>query len=283
MGTMRKIWIENLLKIISMRVIQLRHKMVEHIYFLNFLSSLDIGRNVIIEKRFQPQGKGNIIIGDHSFIGKNVRLVVKEAQATIILAANVKIGENVQIICQSSGEIRIGKGSKIGKGTVITSYNKSQIYISENVNIQDQCELKTSSIINIGANSTIGKSTSIKPREENGDGAFICGEKCIIHEQNLFDTTDSIELEDEVATGPHDYFYTHDHTTKRDLSIWDQPIVKGKILIQKGSWIGSQVIILPDVRVGKGAVIAAGAVVNKPVDDYHIMAGIPARFIGERS
>ncbi len=42
-------------------------------------------------------------------------------------------------------------------------------------------------------------------------------------------------------------------------------------------------VLLPGVRIGKGAVVAAGAVVTKNVEPYAIVAGIPAKKIGERS
>lgn len=47
-------------------------------------------------------------------------------------------------------------------------------------------------------------------------------------------------------------------------------------------WIGTRAVILPGVRVGKGAIIGAGAVVTKNVPDYTIVAGNPARVIGNR-
>jgi acetyltransferase-like isoleucine patch superfamily enzyme len=47
-------------------------------------------------------------------------------------------------------------------------------------------------------------------------------------------------------------------------------------------WICSNAIILPGVVVGKGAVIAAGAVVTKSVEPYTVVAGIPAKEIKRR-
>ena len=47
-------------------------------------------------------------------------------------------------------------------------------------------------------------------------------------------------------------------------------------------FIGPRVIILPGVKVGKGAVIAAGAVVTKDVEPFKIVGGVPAKVIGER-
>nr|WP_302694185.1 CatB-related O-acetyltransferase [uncultured Prevotella sp.] len=47
-------------------------------------------------------------------------------------------------------------------------------------------------------------------------------------------------------------------------------------------WIGSSVIILGGVTIGHGAIIAAGAIVNKDVPPYAIVAGVPARIIRYR-
>lgn len=48
------------------------------------------------------------------------------------------------------------------------------------------------------------------------------------------------------------------------------------------AWICSRSIILPGIKVGKGAVVAAGAVVTKNVPSYAVVAGMPAKIIGYR-
>ena len=51
------------------------------------------------------------------------------------------------------------------------------------------------------------------------------------------------------------------------------------IIIEDKAWLGSNVTVLPGVRIGEGAVVAAGAVVTKDVASNTVVAGVPAKFI----
>jgi acetyltransferase-like isoleucine patch superfamily enzyme len=55
-----------------------------------------------------------------------------------------------------------------------------------------------------------------------------------------------------------------------------------KVVIANDAWIAAQVVILPGVTVGQGAVIAAGAVVTKDVPSFAIIGGVPAQLIRMR-
>ena len=57
---------------------------------------------------------------------------------------------------------------------------------------------------------------------------------------------------------------------------------KGDIIIEDDVWVGYGVIILSNVKIGRGAIIAAGAVVTKDVPPYTIYGGNPAKFIKNR-
>jgi len=64
---------------------------------------------------------------------------------------------------------------------------------------------------------------------------------------------------------------------------WEQRSVKfGKVVIKKDAFIGIGARILPDVTINNGAVIAAGAVINRDIDAWNIVAGTPAKKIGDR-
>jgi len=69
---------------------------------------------------------------------------------------------------------------------------------------------------------------------------------------------------------------------KGDIPIKNQGHKTGKIIIKEDVWVGSNAVILPNVTIGKGAVIGAGAVVTKDVNDFEIVGGVPAKKIGSR-
>lgn len=54
------------------------------------------------------------------------------------------------------------------------------------------------------------------------------------------------------------------------------------IIIEDDVWIGTRVVILPGVKIGKGSVIGANSLVTKDVEPYSIMGGIPAKYIRKR-
>jgi galactoside O-acetyltransferase len=58
--------------------------------------------------------------------------------------------------------------------------------------------------------------------------------------------------------------------------------MRGKIVMGDYSFVAVNATILPDINIGEGAVIGAGAVVTKDVPPWKVVAGIPARTIGER-
>lgn len=87
-----------------------------------------------------------------------------------------------------------------------------------------------------------------------------------------------------VQIAPNCAFYPYAHGIAPGEPIRKQPLqTKGGITIDDDAWLGFGVIVLDGVRIGKGAVIGAGAVVTHDVPDGAIAAGVPARVINTRS
>jgi maltose O-acetyltransferase len=91
---------------------------------------------------------------------------------------------------------------------------------------------------------------------------------------------DHLIIGDRASFAPNVILVTSSHPN--DSRIRDYvPTPRGKVVIEEDAWIGAGAIILPNVTVGKGSVVAAGAVVNKDVEPYTIVGGTPARKLAD--
>lgn len=101
------------------------------------------------------------------------------------------------------------------------------------------------------------------------------GENSVINANCRIDSRGELEIGSNVSISEEVVVLTADH----DM---DTPDFKGrnrKVVIKNYVWIGTRAMILPGIKIGKGAVVAAGAVVTKDVEPFHVVAGIPAKFI----
>jgi len=67
-----------------------------------------------------------------------------------------------------------------------------------------------------------------------------------------------------------------------DLPMRHQPAEAGRIVIEDDVWLGMGVVVLPGVRIGRGAVIGAGSVVTRDIPGYSIAMGSPCTVRGRR-
>lgn len=109
-------------------------------------------------------------------------------------------------------------------------------------------------------NVCIGKHTSI-------------GHHAILDGRNGLTIGDNVNL----STGVWIWTLEHDPQSS------DFGTAGGPVVIEDYAWVSCRAVILPGVRIGKGAVVAAGAVVTKDVPPYAIVGGVPAKVIGERT
>jgi galactoside O-acetyltransferase len=73
------------------------------------------------------------------------------------------------------------------------------------------------------------------------------------------------------------------HGMSRHTPMKQQPSIPGEIRIEDDVWIGSNAVVTADVTIARGTIVAAGAVVTRSTEPYSIVAGVPARKIGERT
>ncbi len=85
-----------------------------------------------------------------------------------------------------------------------------------------------------------------------------------------------------IAAGVIVYTQTNQFDAAPLAPIVEQPVRYAPVGIGDDVWIGARAVILPGVTIGDHAVIAAGAVVREDVPAWTIVAGVPARVIGDR-
>jgi acetyltransferase-like isoleucine patch superfamily enzyme len=90
-----------------------------------------------------------------------------------------------------------------------------------------------------------------------------------------------IALEEDVSVAPGVSFVSDSHPNNSPLYRDYRLKKSGRILVKRGAWIGVGAVILPGVTIGMASVIGANAVVTREVEDYAVMAGIPARKISD--
>lgn len=92
-----------------------------------------------------------------------------------------------------------------------------------------------------------------------------------------------IIMGENVIIGPNAVIRASNHLySEKDIPIKAQGYTCGKIIVEDDVWIGANAVLLPNITIGKGAVIGAGAVVNYSIPAYSLAGGVPARVIKEK-
>lgn len=102
------------------------------------------------------------------------------------------------------------------------------------------------------------------------------GKNVFINAGCKFQDQGGITIKDGVLIGHNVVLATLNHNINPNKRGDMQP---KPIVIGENVWIGSNSTILPGVTIGKGSIIAAGAVVTKDVDENVVVGGVPAKFI----
>ncbi len=104
------------------------------------------------------------------------------------------------------------------------------------------------------------------------------GQGTIIGRNAFLDGRDKLKIGNYVDIASDVMIYNSEH----DLEAEDFAAIIAPVEIGDFCFIGPRSIILPGIKIGKGAVVAAGAVVTKDVSEFTIVGGVPAQEIGKR-
>lgn len=109
------------------------------------------------------------------------------------------------------------------------------------------------------------------------------GEHSLISTYCQINAKAGVEIGKHVLIGPNNFIWTQNHNyIDRSVPIRLQGYSEAPVVIGDDVWIAARCIILPGVHLGTGTVVAAGAVVTKSTEPFAVVAGVPAKQIGDR-
>jgi len=166
---------------------------------------------------------------------------------------------------------QIGRGVILKRGIQIS--HPECVALGDNVVINEFCWISVLPWNRQKSSADI----PLSPKFTIGDDSYI-GRFTTFSCMNEITIGKAVMISDRVYIGDGNHGYAD-----RDLPIKDQYMNStGPVSIGDGSWLGINVSVLPNVRIGKGCVIGAHSVVTENIPDYHIAVGIPARVIKAR-
>lgn len=164
------------------------------------------------------------------------------------------------------------------RGVLYKLYFKSRNY----VNISQNCKFISHKSIFFGKNVVIGERAFF-----TADGGEITvGSNTSFNVNSHINASVGgiINIGNDCLIGPNVVMRTADHVfSNPKINIREQGHVIKNIIIFDDVWLGSNVIIVGGVSIGKGSVIGAGAVVTKNIPPYSVAVGVPAVVIKHRN
>ena len=138
-------------------------------------------------------------------------------------------------------------------------------------------------LFSIGKNFEITHGSIFVSPHTTHKGFLKIADNVSIEHECYIDYSGGLVINENVWISEKVLIVTHNHRVKKRALKKEQEIVFSPLVIEEDAWLGASSLILEPVRrIGRGAVVGAGAVVTKDVDDWMIVAGNPARIIGQR-
>lgn len=122
--------------------------------------------------------------------------------------------------------------------------------------------------------SVLGRIDIIGPRD--AARRLRIGPGALIGPGVVFGLDEDITIGRNVSIGPHVMLYTATHALGPEARRMSPGVSALPIVVEEGAWIGVGALVLPGVRLGRGCVVSAGAVVTKDVPPNALVAGNPA-------
>lgn len=217
------------------------------------------GRPFAVDRRIPPTVLFVILL-------RRVIWLIRGVVKTTLLQARpslVFMGPSVRL--RNARMCTFGRGTTLEAGVLIDGLSTEGIHLGANVTIGAYSQLRASTVSNVGRGLRFRNNSSCEAYSFIGAAAWI-------------------EIGENVIMGQHVSFHAENHIFENiDMPIRLQGVTRLGITIDDDCWIGANVVFLDGCHIGRGCVVAAGAVVRGEVAPYSIIGGIPAKLIRFRT
>lgn len=161
--------------------------------------------------------------------------------------------------------LKVGAGTSIARAVLIDARARDGIVLGDAVTVDERATLRASGVLrNLGEGIVVGDRTAI------GLGNFVHG-------------GGGVRIGNDCLLGPYVSVFSENHIADDPTRpIRDQGERRRSVVIDDDVWIGAGATVLSGVRIGRGAIVAAGAVVTSDVAPMTIVGGVPAQLIKHR-
>jgi acetyltransferase-like isoleucine patch superfamily enzyme len=196
-------------------------------------------------------------------LGRRRRILV----ANLIQASWRRMQAAATVTAESAAGRRF---ATFGPGTLI-AFPTGAIYGEQWIQVGDQTMIA----------ELVTMCAGMAPGHDLGrDPVLRIGDRCVIGRGSHLVAHHSIEIGDDVFTGPYVYITDQNHAYDDvAVPIGRQWPVNSAVRIGAGSWLGTGAVILPGAAIGRNVVVAAGSVVRGEVPDNCVVAGVPAKVV----
>jgi acetyltransferase-like isoleucine patch superfamily enzyme len=174
---------------------------------------------------------------------------------------------------------RMGRGVILGRG--LTLRHPGAITLGNRVAIDDYAMLDASGAgeegVILGEEVMVSRNCVIQAK----GGSVRIGDRCDIGCNTVITGAMGIQLGRAVLIAANCYLGGARYVAEQpDLPIMDQGTYsRGPVVIEDGVWLGAGATVLDGVRIGRGCIVGAGAVVTKELPAFAVAAGVPARVV----
>lgn len=178
---------------------------------------------------------------------------------------------------------RMGKSLSVKEASLKIANRFSNFLLDFELMIITWAGLVPSHLFRLLIYKTVGMKIGKGSRVHTGARFFnpkniLIGDGSIVGDNVFLDGRDRLKIGNSVDVASQVMILNSEH----DINSEDFHATTGPVEIEDYCFIGPRAIILPGVKIGRGAVVAAGAVVTKDVGEFAIVGGVPAQKIGQR-